>query len=86
MAYCEDAPCCGCCGPAVEAADALANEEAYWDRMNGAEDPFDYDEGDEDWDDEATAAYRAEDDARDYQGGEDAHIDSAMESALMGEM
>lgn len=37
MATCEDAPCCGCCGPAVWAADAAAEEEAYWDRMN---DPY----------------------------------------------
>ncbi len=27
MAVCEDAPCCGCCGAAVWAAEARAEEE-----------------------------------------------------------
>lgn len=69
MATCEDAPCCGCCGPAVWAADALAAEERAYD-----DDYFygvDYDDGEE-IDDE-------DEDPRD--GAEDA----AMESAIWGD-
>lgn len=55
MAICEDAPCCGCCGPAVWAADAQAEEEAAWDRMNDPDawdDAWDEDEDDEDCSDD----------------------------------
>lgn len=38
---CEDAPCCGCCGPAVWAADDLAAEERAWD------DDVEWDDGEE---------------------------------------
>lgn len=43
---CEDAPCCGCCGPAIDRAEALAAEE--W-----ANDPDRY----EDWADDPPCAY-----------------------------
>jgi hypothetical protein len=65
MAICEDAPCCGCCGPAVWAADALSAEESAFD-----DDYFyggDFDDPDE-WDDD--------DDPRD--GNEDAAMESAL--------
>ena len=36
---CEDAPCCGCCGPAVWASEARADEEwreaRYYDGYDG---------------------------------------------------
>lgn len=38
MARCEDAPCCGCCGHAVEAREFLAEQEYY-----GSDDRY-YDE------------------------------------------
>lgn len=77
---CEDAPCCGCCGPLLDAADALSAAlldaadalsaaERYYDGDDFYEDDY-YGEDDEDAD---------EDDPRD--GNEDA----AMESALWGE-
>ena len=31
MAVCEDAPCCGCCGPQVWAAESRAMEEREWE-------------------------------------------------------
>jgi|LakMenEpi03Aug12_release.lakeMendotaPanAssembly.Ray.scaffolds.fasta_scaffold186882_2 hypothetical protein len=40
MAICEDAPCCGCCGHTVWAAEARADEEwaqARWLEMDGPE-------------------------------------------------
>lgn len=63
MATCEDAPCCGCCGPAVWAADAAAEEEAAWDRMN---DPY----ADEAWDseDEPEEDEEVEEDSREDFG------------------
>ncbi len=51
---CEDAPCCGCCGPAVWAAEARASEEwandpdSYYDRYDDYAD----EEDDDEWDDE----------------------------------
>ena len=29
---CEDAPCCGCCGPAVWASEAISDEEWRYER------------------------------------------------------
>lgn len=72
MAVCEDAPCCGCCGPAVWAAEAQAEEEAAWDRMNDP-DAWDFEE-DDDEDDE---------DSSEYSGPED--FGWAGDSALCGE-
>lgn len=43
MSVCEDAPCCGCCGPAVWAAEALAAEEARHDMDLDDDRWFDYD-------------------------------------------
>lgn len=50
---CEDAPCCGCCGAAVAAAEARADEEAAYDRQFDEYDPWaddDVDEPDDDVD------------------------------------
>jgi len=37
--YCEDAPCCGCCSPALDAAD-----DRYWAERDPSEDESFYDE------------------------------------------
>ena len=60
MPTCEDAPCCGCCGPAVWAADAASEADAAWDRLNDP-DAWWSDEDDED-------ASDAEPDAREDFG------------------
>lgn len=52
MATCEDAPCCGCCGPAVWAADAASEADAAWDRLN---DPDAWLDDRDAWDDEDEA-------------------------------
>lgn len=50
MGVCEDAPCCGCCGAAVWAAEARAAEDYYVDSY--------YDDGfgpeyiEDEWEDE----------------------------------
>lgn len=63
MATCEDAPCCGCCGPAVWAADALADEERAWDRLNGWGDEDDaWGDEDEDEADDLADAWDARED------------------------
>lgn len=56
MAICEDAPCCGCCGPSVWAAEARAEEEHReamldyfgWDEEEEPEEENFYDGGYED--------------------------------------
>lgn len=47
MAICEDAPCCGCCGAAVWAADARASEDYYADPDRFYDQYEDYDDEDE---------------------------------------
>lgn len=48
MGMCEDAPCCGCCGAAVWAAEARAAE----DRWFGGDDYYDDGFGPDQWEDE----------------------------------
>jgi len=48
MATCEDAPCCGCCGPAVWAAEAAYEEERATDPDAFYEDYDADEEGEED--------------------------------------
>jgi len=74
MATCEDAPCCGCCGPAAWDAEARSAEEAAWDQDDW------YDDG---WGDDGEDA--DDDDGEDgADGGEDAYLDSYMEDHLSG--
>lgn len=73
MAICEDAPCCGCCGPAVWAADARAEEDAAWDRLN---DPDAWMDDPDAWDDDEDEG----DDPDAYRVAEDA----GMEAGLVG--
>ena len=66
---CEDAPCCGCCGAAAQAAD---------DRYMLERDDFDQDY----WEDEDEASEdEQDDDGSDYWQAEDA----ALESSLFGD-
>lgn len=44
---CEDAPCCGCCGP--------GSDDPAWSPYGQEEDMYGFDEGDDEW-------YDAEDD------------------------
>jgi hypothetical protein len=66
---CEDAPCCGCCGPLLDAADDLAAMERAYDG-----DDFDFYEPDA-WDDE---------DEDEETGDEDAGMESALMGGGMG--
>jgi hypothetical protein len=54
---CEDAPCCGCCGPARDAADdAYHAERGYYD-----DDMLNYDYMSDEEEDETAAYWQAED-------------------------
>lgn len=64
MAICEDAPCCGCCGPAVWAADAAADAEYAMDPDNfydsDYDDPYEWDDDDsDDWDRDEDAGFES---------------------------
>lgn len=49
---CEDAPCCGCCGHTVWAAEARADEEYAMERFYGDDFGPEPDYDDDDTDDE----------------------------------
>jgi hypothetical protein len=62
---CEDAPCCGCCSPALDAAD-----DRYWAERDPSEDESFYEE-DEDEDED-------EDEESEYWGAEDSALESSL--------
>jgi hypothetical protein len=74
--YCEDAPCCGCCSPALDAAD-----DRYWAERDPSEDESFYDE-DEDYCEDCEASLdECSCESSEYWGAED----SALESSLFGD-
>jgi len=70
---CEDAPCCGCCGPSLDRADDL-----YWEERSRYED----DDPDAGWEDDDDPE---DDDPDDENGDYWQAEDSALESSLFGD-